>query len=217
MKKELSEKQLEAKRIFSQIVQIDMTEVPVDCVNKYGHEYTHTCVMCKVNGTKYIQLSTLDHHCERFFQVREKMVRCMNNDFLYCRRGGNYQYRGHVIRLIRVSTVMRYKDEALQYIREREPDDYTALRNIFKTLEDEAVELPEITIDKAILFQSQTLYLKRFRLLQEDAHERRKEKARKLLEGLKNEQKNQEDETLKDLVSKIESMGWDVTLSIKPV
>ena len=109
------------------------------------------------------------------------------------------------------------KDEALQYIREREPDDYTALRNIFKTLEDEAVELPEITIDKAILFQSQTLYLKRFRLLQEDAHERRKEKARKLLEGLKNEQKNQEDETLKDLVSKIESMGWDVTLSIKPV
>lgn len=224
MKKELSEKQLEAKRLYSQIMEIDLTEVPVSYIDKYGEHQTHKCIMCNVNGIKYIQPSKLDrmNECANFFTLLEKKGCIFDNDYLYCRRGGNYQYRGGVNKLIRVSTLLRYKDELLRYLMWK--DSYygdEGLQRLFKLLEDDAIELPEITIDKAIFYQSKNLYLERLILLQEDKADRREKEGRELLEEMKNEQQHrepqQESETLKDLVSKIEAMGWDVTLSLKPV
>lgn len=223
MKKELSEKQQEAKRIYSQIVQIDMTEVPLTW-DKHGW-HSLGCLMCNVNGIKYIQPSSLDpiHLCVNFITLIEKRGGlAAPHDFLYCRRGGSYQYRGGVNKLIRVSTLLRYKDRLLQYINEKcYYNDDGALRHLFQALEDDTIELPEITIDKAILYQSETLYLKRLILLQEDKADRREKEGRELLEEMKNEQQHreqpQENDTLKGLVSKIEAMGWEVTLSLKPV
>lgn len=220
MKKELSEKQQEAKRIFSQIVQIDMTEVPVSYI-KYGEPQTDKCLMCNINGIKYVSQSSLNE-CAGFISIMEKRGGITERDLLHCRRAGNYQYGGALYKMITISTVLRYKNEMLQYLGDRNYDtDATILRYKFRVLKDDTVELPEITIDKAALSQSETLYLQRNTLLREDAEERRKEKGRKLLEEMKNEQQHreqpQENETLKDLVSKIEAMGWEVTLSLKPV
>lgn len=223
MKKELSEKQQEAKRIYSQIMVIDMTEVPVSYIDKFGNSRTQKCLMCNLNGIKYIQPSSVDdlHLCANFFDSIEKKGG-LANDYMYCRRGGNYQYRGGVLKMLRVSTFLKYKNEMLRWIRWNKyysGDD--GLLYLFQLLEGDAVELPEITIDKAVFYQSQNMVLERLILLREDAEERRKEKGRRLLEEIKNEQQHreqpQEDETLKGLVSKIEAMGWEVTLSLKPV
>ena len=220
MEKELSEKQLEAKRLYSQIMEIDLTEVTVSYI-KYAAPQTDKCLMCNINGIKYVSQSSLDG-CASFISIMEKRGGITERDLLHCRRGGNYQYGGALYKMITISTVLRYKNEMLQYLADRNYDtDATILRYKFRVLKDDTVELPEITIDKAALSQSETLYLQRNTLLREDAAERRKEKGREALEKLKNEQQHreqsQEYETLKDLVSKIEAMGWDVTLSLKPV
>ena len=212
MKKELSEKQMEAKTLYSQIVQIDMTEVPFTWVSEYGCRHANY-VMCNVNGIKYVHASQLS---DTVFSSMEKKGLIDRSDFLYCRRGGNCPERGPLYKMIKVSTALNFKNELLKSC-----FDVSRMRGSLKLFEDDAFELPEITIDESVLRQSEMLYFKRFELLQEVREEKRKEKGREALEKLKNEQQHreqsQESETLKDLVSKIEAMGWDVTLSLKPV
>ena len=69
--------------------------------------------------------------------------------------------------------------------------------------------------------ESQSAAIRRQELLLEDKADKEEERLREIKEQRERDkirhQQSQEADTLKDLVSKIEAMGWDVTLSLKSV
>ena len=221
MKKELSEKQLEAKRLYNQIIRLKMTEVPFQWKDRYRREREDVCLICVVNGTKYIR-----KHCfgngVNFIIKMEKEGLITGNDYLICRRSDTKQYQGGASTMIKVDVMLKLKDEMLEYIRNCEwESDIAQVEHAYDVINDTSVVIYDNIIDENVLKESQSAAIRRQELLLEDKADKREERLREIKEQRERDkilhQQSQESETLKDLVAKIEAMGWDVTLSLKPV
>lgn len=218
MSKEKSEKQLEASRLRDSIVRLSITQVPIHYVRKniYGEEKDVVDVydMCIVNGEKYIRKGCIGTpHCS-FIGKMERMGDIKESDYLHAHNSGTSGAQGtKIFTFLRTEPLLRLHDELIEYVRRCSYSEYqlAEANRMFDAINCTSVVIGENMIDESRLSESEAAYARRKELIREAKEERRE--ALRIEEEMRREKEG--NETLKELVSKIEAMGWEVTLRRK--
>jgi hypothetical protein len=196
-----TEKQKEVTRLYNEVVRVSMTDFTVKRnanVNNNVKVY-----LCTINGERYIPLCTTTDFSYFFRRLLEK-EEIPASDFIHV------FHKTRVITLIKASTVVKFRDDFIGQLKDAYYIDLS--EKIYLLLTDEKLSVCENTISEEAIKKSEEAYAKRNKLIREISKKRHAEKAQ--AEKEKNETTSEE-ETLKQLVMKIEAMGWEVSLRLK--
>jgi hypothetical protein len=198
-----NEKEKEVTRLYNEVVKVSMTDFIVKCVANVNNNVKVS--LCTINGERYIPLCTTPDISYFFRRLLEK-EEIPATDFI------RVFHKTRVITLIKTSTVVKFHDD---YIGQLNVGYYIDIaEKIYQLLNDEKLSVIENTISKEAIKKSEEAYAKRNMLIREISKKRREEKAQ--AENDKhNDEPNANQETLEQLVMKIEAMGWEVTLRMK--
>jgi len=188
-----NEKKKEATRLYNEVIKVSMTEFTTKSNNR-------KVLLCAINGERYIPLYTVSDMSYFFRRLLEK-EEIPASDFIHV------FHKTRVITLIKTSNFVKYYDDLLKQLKSLWEDDF--LKEIYQLLSDEKLSVCDNQISKEAINKSEEAYVKRNKLIQEIARERRAEKMES--------ESTPEQETIKQLVEKIEAMGWEVTLRLKPL
>lgn len=196
-----TEKQKEVTRLYNEVVKVSMTDFTVKRnanVNNNVKVY-----LCMINGERHIPLCTTTDFSYFFRRLLEK-EEIPASDFIHV------FHKTRVITLIKASSVVNFHDGFIGQI--KNAYDVDMYEKIYQMLNDEKLSVIENTISEEAIKKSEEAYAQRNMLIREISKKRRAEKAH--AEKEKNETTSEED-TLKQLVMKIEAMGWEVSLRLK--
>lgn len=216
-------KAVEAARLVEQIVRLKTTEVPVRWKRKLYdgtvRDAVSTYELCIVNGEKYIRKNCFDYVGSSFITNMENNGTIKNNDIIHFYNQSGKRIQGCKINtLIKTDTLLKLKDDMMEYLRRDSWSEDKANR-VYEAIGNTSVAISENVIDEEQLQASKAAYARRLELLRENARENRKRRwseERKMEQDKSLQQSLQpERESLKDLVEKIQEMGWEVTLKLK--
>ena len=234
-KKEKSEKQLEAARLIDKIVRLKMTEVPVHWKRKM---YNGTMLdeesdfeLCIVNGNKYIRKNSFGWKGGNFINKMENNGTIKSSDILHYYNLSQDRYQGGKLNvLIKTDILLKLKDEMMECLKNGDwaESSIEESNRVYEAINNTSIAIGEYEIDEEKLKESEAAYFRRIELIRENANEKREKEWREEVEQRKIEREERElerlkleqslkpqDETLQELVAKIEAMGWEVTLRMK--
>ena len=212
MKKEKSEKQIEAEGLVSKIIRLKPTEVTVHWQRMISNgtmkDEEEVYELCIVNGEKYIRRNSFGWRADNFISMMENHGTISDSDILhFYNMGKTRRYSGGKINvLIKTEIMLKLKDEMMEYIKNENYSVIDAACRAYEAINTSA-PISEYTFDEERLMESEAAFNRRKELIRENKEERNK--------ALQEEEVIQPEETLKDLVAKIEAMGWEVTLKMK--
>ena len=234
-KNQKSEKQLEAARLYNQVVRLNLTEVPVHYQRKLYNgkvsDEVSTYLLCKVNGVKYIRKNCFGWKGGNFINNMERQGTITEADILHTHSSKTGRYQGaKVIVMMKTDILLKLKDEMMEYLKNGDwaESSIAEANHVFEAINNTSVVVCDNVIDESRIKESEEAYARRNELIQEANREKREEEWRKEDEERQAKREERElermrleeslkpqNETLQDLVAKIEAMGWEVTLRMK--
>ena len=230
-----SEKQLEAARLYNQVLRLNLTEVPVHYQRKLYNgkvsDEVANYLLCKVNGVKYIRKNCFGWKGGNFINNMERQGTITEADLIHTHMSGKGRYQGaKVIVMMKTDILLKLKDEMMEYLRNGDwaESSITDTNHVFEAINNTSVVVCDNVIDESRIKESEEAYARRNELISEAARDKRNEEWQKEEDRRKAEREERElerlrleeslkpqNETLQDLVAKIEAMGWEVTLRMK--
>lgn len=189
-------KEKEVTRLYNEVVKVSMTDFTI--ARKENIVNDRKVSLCAINGERYIPLCTTTDISYFFRRLLEK-EEIPASDFIHV------FHKTRVITLIKASTVVKFRDDFIGQLKDAYYIDLS--EKIYLLLTDEKLSVCENTISEEAIKKSEEAYAKRNKLIQEISQERRAQKGKG--------ETTSEEETLKQLVMKIEAMGWEVSLRLK--
>ena len=197
----MSEKQKKAKELLDNIVTIQASKMLV-----YHDFYEENCGarVCWINDVRYIIKSGLSFDLTAFLNNMVRKGKLTDEDFLHG------IHNSHVTVFVKAESLLKHKDEMMTFLGSR----FYVKRSIAdgqwlcKILEGKE-GLPNY-FPEDVLKLSEDSFKERLRLIAEAKNER--------LNAVREWAMKAEDikeDSLKELVRKIEAMGWDVTLKLR--
>ena len=234
-KQEKSEKQLEAARLIDKIVRLKTTEVPVHwkrkMLNGTMRDEKSVYLLCIVNGNKYIRKNSFGWKAANFINRMESNGIIKSSDILHYHNLTQDRYKGGKINvLIKTDILLKLKDEMMEYLKNNvwAESSIEEANRAFDAISNTSISICEYEIDEDKLKESEAAYFRRIELIRESAKEKRDKEWREEMEMRKIERElhdleilkleqsiKPQEETLQELVAKIEAMGWEVTLRLK--
>lgn len=222
-----SEKQIEASKLYKQVIKLHTATLKR--TYKYdgwdGRTYDRyvNVTLCKVNGVKYVKLSDLpDDYGKNFIENMKRNGSLTDNDFIraYC--------EGKIRVFVKSNPLMALKDDMYMYGSKQKFYNKEEYDCFFSILEDCETSIPDNIVTPEELEASKNAYNRRNQLISEAANESREADRIRKKEERENEKEQREIEhlrlleaakpagdELKDLVARIEALGWEVTLRLK--
>lgn len=204
-KQPLTEKQMEAKRLYQKIILAPMTEhksLPY-IFHYYSGDKVETkdIRLCDINGRRFIRIIDLD----RFGNTSEMIRRLVNEGIIPASDIIHTRAKQPVFGIIPIDTLERFDKEISEYKHLFNKNIYDACIGGAKIAEG----VGSIIISQEELIASEEAYRERCRLITENSQETRSLEAEETIAAhIEQEQKDD----LSDLVQRIEDMGWEVTL-----
>lgn len=205
-KQPLTEKQMEAKRLYQKIILAPMTEhKSLPYIFHYYNgdkEETKDIRLCDINGRRYIRIADLD----RLGNPSELIRRLVNEGIIPASDIIHTRAKHPIFGIIPVDTLERFDKEISE---QKHPlfnkNIYDACIGGAKIAEG----VGSINIPQEELIASEEAYRERCRLITENSQETRSLEAEETIAAhIEQEQKDD----LSSLVQRIEDMGWEVTL-----
>lgn len=197
----MTEKQKKAKELLDNIVTIQASKMQV-----YHDFYKGNCGarVCWINDVRYIIKSDLSFDLTALLNNMVRKGKLTDDDFLHG------IHNSHVTVFVKAESLLKHKDEMMTFLGSRFDVKHSIADGqwLCKILEGKE-GLPNY-YPEDVLKLSEDSFKERIRLIAEAKNERL-DAARDYV--MKAEDKKED--TLEDLVRKIEAMGWDVTLKLK--
>lgn len=220
--KQKSEKQLAAKVLYNQIIKPNISEVKIYYeFSRYNGETASTSdtfYLFILNNEKYIGRNCLIGDVCNFIKQKESAGEIKSFDSIHAHIKTSAGSRVAVF--YKTDVLLRYREELEKYVKRGNFGNFNIERTgrMFQAI-NSSEPICENNIEQSVLDASETAYARRVELINEASKERhaeirREEQEEKELEKLRLTYTMEED-TLKDLVAKIEAMGWEVTLKLK--
>ena len=216
-------KRIESRRLLESIIQVEMDEVKYEYDDTEGHIRKNSFSICVINSCRYIKigvpnwLTKLERNGLTEFG---DVFRVRTNITLYNGTVSHFPNRTQVI--IKLDLFLKH----YEYDAKREEErGWRYLAAEIRNLAEVAKSFNQITkcytFSEEELRASEEAYRKSKQLTLEANREEEEERVVKSLKALEEEEKRERqqektrEETLKELVAKIEAMGWEVTLKLK--
>lgn len=227
IKQPKSEKQIEASKLYKQVIKLNTATLKR--TYKYdgwdGRTYDRyvNVTVCKVNGLRYAVLSDLpDYTGKNFIENVKRKGILTGADFIHASSEGKIKI------FVKVNSLLSLKDELYKYGSQHDFFNKDENDCFFSILEDCETSIPDNIVTPEELEASENAYSRRNQLITEAANESREADRIRKKEERENEEKQREIEhlrlleaakpagdELKDLVARIEALGWEVTLRLK--
>jgi hypothetical protein len=188
-KQQLSEKQLEAKRLFKDILSVTAVTLKG---NYYREEWKRdvekSILVCCVNNERYINVSSLPTYSS------DSMIRSFCNQGLIAENEmAHWKYPKFVRTFIKASTLTRIESNLTEYVRKSVYGSVNELKCVLSMLNDKSLDVPNNEIDKDKLKESERIYYKRNQLIHEASDEREEERYQESVREFEAQQQQQSD------------------------
>lgn len=211
---EKNEYQMKAAELLKKVLFADVTECET-MPFEWGitKERTVTFRMCCINGIKWIAANDV---CPSFTDKKKTFIaRGVFNEADFCYLRCN---RSQATLFVRADTLCMVKQEVTKMC----SGPYDPQKPIIPVA-NAAIKanIPNTIVEPDVWMESVEAYHKRIELLAQSKKVNREMREREELEYEREKERKRietgrlEERTLRDLVSQIESMGWNVTLSLK--
>lgn len=203
-----SKKQKEAAMLYQQVIIVDVTEISV----KYPCEYMQggwgkdIFYLCFINGEKYFQRSGFGYQAESPIKMMLKRGIITSADYIYARPRIEGR-RTTLSMMIKASAILKQRKYFEEYFGE------SLTSRVCEAINIASESAAKNTFDTDELKKSEDAYARRKELIP-----KKKELPRFLNQAstpIQDELQEKLNNTLENLVSQIEEMGWEVSLRRK--
>ena len=208
--KELNEYKVRARELTKELLTVSVTQCKTKEFERGGRkDVVKIFDICRINHVTYIKASDV------YFSFNNKKSMLMDKGVL---QESDFAFfvinKGHPITFLRADVVYKKREELTRLC----TDKYQMEKSIIPVAEA-AIEakIKNVDVDYLRFQRSQDACRERAKLLHKSREHtiKKQEEMREIARQKREDEKKNEEKTLRELVEQIEMMGWHVTLSMK--